>query len=138
VLLEALRLYPPVWIMSRTPIEDDVVGGEVVRSGSLVFVSPWVTHRLPAFWDRAESFDPERFLRGPATVWANHAYIPFGDGPRACIGSRFALTESHLILAGLAQRFALRAADRAPVAPDPLVTLRPRGGVRVLLRERHG
>jgi cytochrome P450 len=137
VLLEAMRLYPPVWIMSRTPIADDEVGGRAVRAGSLVFVSPWVMHHLPALWERAEAFEPERFVRGPGAAAGNHAYIPFGGGPRACIGSRFAVAEGHLVLANMAQRFAFRTVDDAPVEPDPLVTLRPRGEVRLLLRERH-
>jgi cytochrome P450 len=136
VLLETMRLYPPVWIMSRTPVTEDRIGDCVVPAGWLVFLSPYVTHRLRSFWEHPEAFDPDRFLHGTTPNGASHAYFPFGAGPRACIGARFAVLEAELVLAGVAQRYAVRAVSDRPVEPDPLVTLRPRGGVRILLHER--
>ena len=136
VLLETMRLYPPVWIMSRTPVTEDRIGDCVVPAGWLVFLSPYVTHRLRSFWEHPEAFHPDRFLPGTTPNGASHAYFPFGAGPRACIGARFAVLEAELVLAGVAQRYAVRAVSDRPVEPDPLVTLRPRGGVRILLHER--
>lgn len=136
VLKEAMRLYPPAWIFSRRPIEDDEIGGYQVPAGTTVLISPYVTHRNPAYWEEPETFDPERFEEGRSEGRLELAYLPFGGGPRKCIGDRFALTEGVLVLATVAQRYHLRLVSGRKIAPEPLVTLRPKGGVPVVLEER--
>jgi cytochrome P450 len=136
VLKEAMRLYPPAWIFSRRPIEDDEIGGYRVPAGTTVLISPYVTHRNPEYWEEPETFNPERFEEEPSAGRPEFAYLPFGGGPRKCIGDRFALVEGVLILAAVAQRYNLRLVQGHKVAPEPLVTLRPKGGIQVFLEER--
>ncbi len=132
VIDESMRLYPPAWAFSRSNIEDDELGGYRIKRGSLVYISQYVTHRHPAFWDEPDRFDPERFAPECSAKRPKYAYFPFGGGPRACIGSQFALTEAALILCTLAQRYRLRLIPGHPVEMQPLVTLRPRYGVKVV------
>ena len=129
VLDESMRLYPPAWATSRNPVEDDEIGGYRIPKGSVVLLSPYLTHRHPAFWSDPERFDPERFT--PERVAARHrfAYFPFGGGPHLCIGNTFALTEAMLVLATVAQRYHLELLRGHEVVPEALVTLRPRGGL---------
>jgi cytochrome P450 len=131
VIDETMRLYPPVYIISRKVVADDTVGGYRIPAGSAVDISAYVTHRHPDFWERPESFEPERFT--PEAVAARHkyAYIPFSTGPRMCIGNSFALMEATLALATLARRYRLRLPADHVLAPAPLVTLRPAGGLPV-------
>jgi cytochrome P450 len=136
VVDEALRLYPPVWIIPRRAIADDEIGGYRVPKDAVVNVVPYVLHRHPLFWDRPEAFEPERWLPERAAGRPRYAYIPFGGGPRLCIGNAFALTEMQLVVATLAQRFRLRLADDRPVVPHQGVTLGVRGGLRMLLERR--
>lgn len=133
VIREAMRLYPPIWIIERRVIEDDVIGGYTVPAGSAVVISPYALHRHPAFWERPEEFDPTRFL-GAAPA----AYIPFGAGPRFCIGNEFALLEAHLITAMILQSFRLCAVPGHPVEPQPDITLRPKHGLKMTLHPRPG
>ncbi len=132
VFSEALRLYPPAWIIARAPIEDEELGGYFLPAGGRVFLSPWVTHRHPAFWRDPEGFDPERFA-DPSAI-DRFAWFPFGGGPRLCIGHAFAMMEGILVLATLASRFHLELVPGHVVTPEPLVTLRPKNGVRVRAR----
>ena len=129
VLEEALRLYPPAWSFGRKAVGDDEIGGYRVPRGSLVWVCPYVTHRDQRFWSRPEEFDPERFSPERAAEIPRFAYFPFGGGPRLCIGSQFAMVIAQLALAAVTARFRLRPAGRAPVEPEALLTLRPRGGL---------
>ena len=101
-------------------------------------MSPWVTHRHPDFWPDAERFDPERFLPARAAGRHRFAYFPFAAGPRQCIGEPFALLELVLVVAAIARRFRLTLARPGPVAPEPLVTLRPRGGLPMRVAQRNG
>lgn len=133
VLQEVLRLYPPVWILSRKALADDELGGMSIPQGSMVIVSPYATHRHPAFWEQPEVFDPERFT--PERVAARHhyAHFPFGGGPRKCIGNSFALMEAQIVLATVAQHYRLRLAPDAMVVPEAKITLRPRYGMPMTL-----
>ncbi|TVQ95825.1 MAG: cytochrome P450 [Deltaproteobacteria bacterium] len=132
VLQEALRLYPPAWIIGRSAMEDDVIGGYDVPAGSVVLLTPWVTHRHPAFWTNPLGFDPERWLGGgPSHRWA---FFPFGGGPRLCIGQQFALVEARILLATLVQDVFADLAPGYPITLDPLITLRPRDGLWMTLR----
>jgi cytochrome P450 len=133
VVEESLRLYPPVWTISRTPREDDEIDGFRIPAGTVVVISPWVTHRHPDLWEEPERFDPERFTPARAAARPRFAYIPFAAGPRQCIGEGFAMQEAQLVLATVAQRFRLDPASGDAVEPEPLATLRPRGGLRMIL-----
>jgi cytochrome P450 len=129
VLKEAMRLFPPAWIVGRRAVEDDTIDGYDIPRDSIVFVSPWLTHRHPAFWQNPEGFDPERFLPERAATIHRYAYFPFGAGPRLCIGQGFAMIEAVLLLATLAQRIRLDLVPGHRVVPHPSITLRPRYGI---------
>jgi cytochrome P450 len=133
---EALRLYPPAWGQPREAIGPDEVNGVAIPAKGIVAVSQYITQRHPDFWDEPEQFKPERFLPGaPARRW-KFAYFPFGGGPRVCIGNTFALLEGPLVLATILQRFRVELMPGPEVVPDPTFTLRPKYGVKVLLRAR--
>jgi cytochrome P450 len=136
VLEEAMRLYPPAHTISRTALGEDWIGGVRVPRGASITISIYVTHRSPNIWPEPERFDPERFT--PAAVAARHrfAYLPFGGGPRICIGSSFAMAEAQVIVAMIAQRYRLRLAPGHVVEPVGLVTLRAKNGVWVTLEPR--
>jgi cytochrome P450 len=125
VLLEALRLYPPVPILVREPIEDDLIMGETVRRGVQVYVAPWVLHRHRKHWQHPTAFMPDRFA-GQSSPWASGgAYLPFGAGPRICIGAVFALSEAQIMLATVLQRYTLAIESRRPVMPVGRLTIEP-------------
>jgi len=136
VVDEALRLYPPAWIFSRQALADDQVSGYHVPRGWIVFVVPWVLHRLPALWDDPERFDPDRFSQEKSANRPKFAYLPFGAGPRQCIGNQFALIEAQLIVATLAQQYRLLLVPGHEVEPQPLITLRPRFGMSMIIDRR--
>ncbi|MGE5335539.1 MAG: cytochrome P450, partial [Nitrososphaerota archaeon] len=127
VIEESMRLYPPAWALGRHGLQEDEIGGYVIPKGAYVLVMQYVTHRHPAFWEQPDAFDPERFSAERAAKRPRFAYFPFGGGPRLCIGNQFALTEAQLILASILSRYQVRLEPGAHVAPEPLVTLRPRG-----------
>ena len=131
VVTEAIRLYPPAWGFGREAIADCEIDGYAVPAGTTIIISPWVLHVDPRHFERPTEFRPERWSGDLARRLPRFAYIPFGGGPRICIGNRFAMTESVLILAATAQRFRLEWQGDQPVAPLPSITLRPKGGVRV-------
>lgn len=133
VIEETLRLYTPAWLVTRRAQEADEINGFVIPANALVVLSPYLTHRHPAFWDAPEAFRPERFASEHAER-PRFAYFPFGGGPRLCIGNNFALMESQIILATVAQRYRLELAVPTPVQVVPGVTLRPRNGLPVRLR----
>lgn len=133
---ETLRLYPPAWIVTRKNIAEDTLSGVRIPPGSLVVVSLVTTQRNPAHWPDPERFDPDRFLPEAAAGRPRYAYLPFGGGPRLCIGNTFALTEAPLILASIYQRYRLVLEPGRPVIIDPLVTLRPRGGLHMRIVPR--
>ena len=130
ILQEAMRLYPPAWIIGRSATGRDEVGGYEIPARSIVFVSPYVVHRHPGLWSDPEGFDPQRFAREPP----RGAYLPFGAGPRMCIGNGFASMEAELVLATMAQKVRFELVPGAEVVLDPSITLRPRNGVRMTVR----
>src|SRR5262249_39771803 len=107
VLEESMRLYPPAWIIEREAMAEDQVGGYRVRRGSVVAMSPFTLHRNPRFWERPNEFDPDRFSPARAMARPKHAYLPFGGGPRLCIGNAFAMMEAQIILAMVAAEWSL-------------------------------
>jgi cytochrome P450 len=136
VIDEALRLYPPAWGFSRQALADDELGGFHLPRGWLAFVVPYVLHRLPAFWQDPDAFDPERFAPERSVDRPKFVYVPFGAGPRQCIGNHFALIEAQLIVATLAQCYRLSLVPRHRVEAWPLITLRPRFGMPMLIERR--
>ena len=133
VIQEAMRLYPPIWVISRRVVHDDSLAGYDVPAGSLVCVSPWVLHHSPRYWNEPERFDPARFRTesGPAPF----TYIPFGGGPRVCIGRGFALIEAQLVLATLCQHLEFELWPGHDATPQALVTLRPEHGMAMRVRD---
>jgi cytochrome P450 len=124
VVQEALRLYPPVYAIVRQARTADNADGIEVPAGAIVFIAPWVLHRHRQLWPQPEVFDPARFLPD-APVPDRFAYLPFGIGPRVCIGAQFALTEATLVLAKMLQAFEIRRASNEAVAPVGIVTTQP-------------
>jgi cytochrome P450 len=136
VVQEAMRLYPPAWIISRVAIEEDTIGGYSIPAGSLVDVSPYLMHRHPGFWEDPLKFEPERFSPERSKDRPSYAYFPFGGGPRMCIGRDFAMVEAQLILATIASRYSLQLAPEHKVEMEPLITLRPLGGMPMYLEKK--
>lgn len=136
VIEEAMRLYPPAHAVSRDAVGEDRIGGVRIPPGAVITISMWVTHRNPNLWRDPERFDPERFA--PEAVARRHrfAYLPFGGGPRVCIGSSFALAEAQTVVAAVAQRYRLRLAPGHDVTPIGLITLRAKNGICVTLEPR--
>ena len=136
VIQEAMRLFPPGHSFNRVAVADDEVGGHAIRAGSVVTISPYLTHRNPRLWEDPLRFDPKRFT--PDRVKARHrfAYLPFGGGPRICIGRGFAMTEACVVLATIARAYRLRMAPGHRVEAHGGITLRPRYGLRMTLEPR--
>jgi cytochrome P450 len=128
VLDETMRLYPPAWILNRRAIEADEIEGFAIPSGAQITVSPYSTHHDPALWPEPFQFDPERFTPERSADRHRYAYIPFGAGPRVCIGNNFALMEAQLFLAAAAQYYRLELVPGRPVEAEALITLRPKDG----------
>jgi unspecific monooxygenase len=124
VVNEALRLYPPAFALARMAIAPDRLGHVDVPRGALVMMSPWVLHRHLRLWKEPDAFNPSRFL-GEAPPAHRFAYMPFGAGPRICIGAQLALTEACLVLAKMIQRFRVALADAAPVLPVAIIVTQP-------------
>jgi cytochrome P450 len=136
VILEAMRLYPPVYGFGREAREDCTVGGHRLPAGTTVLMSQWVLHRDPRFFDTPDEFRPARWAGGLAQRLPRCAYFPFGAGPRVCIGNTFAMMEATLILAALAPAFRFTLVPGHVVKPWPSVTLRPADGVKAVLHRR--
>jgi cytochrome P450 len=132
---EGMRLYPPVWIMSRMAVADDTIDGYHVPKGALVIVSPYSMHRRDDTFPDPLTFDPSRFTPEAAEARSVFAYLPFSAGPRQCIGKQFASLEMPLVLAMVIDRFAVTVEPDARVEPEALVTLRPKFGMPVRVKE---
>jgi cytochrome P450 len=128
LIMESMRLYPPIWWILRSAHEEDLVGGTRIPAGATVLVVMYATHRHPEFWDDPERFDPDRFLPEAVAARHRHAYVPFGTGQRACVGRHLAMLETPLVLSMLARRF-----RPVPVAGRPVVYK-----AEASLRARHG
>lgn len=137
VILEAMRLYPPGWLISRTALNDHEIGGYYIPAKSTILVSPYVTHRSPQWWPNPDAFDPDRFEDSDAAVQRPaYAYFPFGGGPRKCVGEEFAMIELPLVVATIVQRYRTQLVEGGTVEPYVSFTLRPRDEVRVSLVDR--
>jgi len=137
VIEEAMRVYPPApGISMREAKEADELCGFKVTPGLQIMVAPWILHRHRRLWDDPERFDPARFAKESSEKRPRFAYLPFGGGPRVCIGATLAMTEATLILAVLAQRFRLRLKEPQKVTLQARITLRPKDGLLTILERR--
>jgi cytochrome P450 len=133
VIEETLRLYPPVWVFERRALEADRVGAFEIPKDATVGISPFALHRSAAHWENPEGFDPTRFSPQAKEGRNKYAYMPFGGGPRTCIGSVFALTEATVVLSMIARRFRLEMLPGKDLELDAFVTLRPKDGLQMRL-----
>jgi cytochrome P450 len=133
---ESMRLYPPAYGLGREAINDCEIGGFPVPAGMQVFMFQWVTQRDARFFDDPEAFKPDRWTEDFEARLPKYAYFPFGGGPRACIGASFAMMEMVLVLATIGQKFRLELVPDHPVETYPAMSLRPKDGVRVIVRKR--
>lgn len=136
VLAEAMRLYPPVWTLTRRALSDYRLGEYTIPAGTIVGMSQYVMHRDPRFFPDPACFMPERWIDEEASRRPKYSYFPFGGGPRSCIGERFAWMEMTLLLATLSQRCVARCLQGGEVELQPLITLRPRGGLPMCIERR--
>lgn len=133
VVKEAMRLYPPIWLIARSVEEPDSIDGFTIPKGAMIFLCPWVSHRRPDIFEDPERFDPGRFVDGADAQIPKYAYFPFGGGPRICIGNNFALLKTRLVLATLLQRYLPDPVPDHPVEIRPQITLRPKHGLHMRL-----
>ncbi|NML50985.1 cytochrome P450 [Streptomyces sp. R302] len=134
VIEEVMRLYPPVWILPRAAQAADEIGGFRVPAGADVLICPYTLHRHPAFWDAPDRFDPERFAPDRSSGRHRYAYVPFGAGPRFCVGNNLGMLEATVVLATVVRELRLTKAPGHVVRPEPMLTLRVRGGLPMSVR----
>lgn len=137
VITESLRLYPPVYAMVREPLEDDELRGYRIPRGSLVVLPQWVVHRDRRYFEAPDDFRPERWTEEFERSLPRFAYFPFGGGQRLCIGNHFALVEATLVLVTMVQRFCVELVSNEPLELSAAVTMRPKRGLRMRLRQHH-
>ena len=136
VVQESMRLYPPLWTISRAAIAEDEIGGYVIPAGTTVMICPYLIHRHPEVWRDPERFDPDRFSTPEVERRHPYAYFPFAAGPRKCIGAQLGLTEAVVLTAMICQRFRLRLTAGETVVPRAMMTLRPEREIMVELKPR--
>jgi len=136
ILAESMRLYPPAWILGRRAIEDYPVGNYLVPSKSVILMSQYLIHRDPRFYKNPEVFDPDRWMPEVQRERPKFAYFPFGAGTRVCIGEQFAWMEAVLLLATIGQKWRLRLVPDHPVVMQPVITLRPKFGIKMQIQSR--
>ncbi len=129
VIEEAMRLYPPVWILTRQSLAEDEVGGYHVPAGVDVLICPYTMHRNPQFWEDPERFDPERFNPDQSKARPRYAYLPFGAGPRFCVGNHLGMMEAALVVAMVSRDLRLVKQPGYRVVAEPMLSLRIRGGL---------
>jgi len=136
VIEESMRLFPAAWAISREPLTDDVLGDYTVRAGQIIYLAIYNLHHHPRYWGEPECFNPDRFSPEGRTQWPKHAYLPFGAGPRMCIGKPFGLAEAHTALAHMIQRLAFQAPDGYIARPNAVFNMSIRDGLPVIVARR--
>ena len=131
VILEALRLYPPFWMVDRMALADDRAGDLEIPRGSTVVVFIYGTHHSPRYWENPESFDPERFTKAKEKLYTPFAHLPFGAGPRGCIGGNYAMLQMLMILSVVLRKYDFHLVPGQTIEPRPMVILRPEHGIRM-------
>lgn len=137
VLQESMRLYPPVWSISRQALANDVLGDYSLPKNAYLYISFYAIHHHPKYWQDAERFNPDRFLPEQIEKQHRYAYLPFGAGPHLCIGRDFAMLEMQIILSMVLQRYQLELVPGSRIEAEPLITLRPKYGMHMLVNERN-
>ncbi len=137
-LKESMRLYPPAYAIGRQAMRDVRIGGHLIAKGTIVLVSPYLMQRKPEYFAQPERFMPERWSAEMEKALPRYAWMPFGGGPRICIGNQFAMMEGQLILATIAQRVSFTLVPRQRIATDPLITLRPKYGIKMQVQRCGG
>ncbi|MEQ9617994.1 MAG: cytochrome P450 [Deltaproteobacteria bacterium] len=136
VFKEAMRLYPPAWAVARRAINDYEVDGYVIPAGADIFMSQFVVHRDPRLYTNPLNYDPDRWNSGFESGLPKFAYFPFGGGPRRCIGEPFAWMEGAILLATIASGWRMRLVPNQRIEPDPLITIRPKYGIKMIMERR--
>jgi cytochrome P450 len=136
VLAESMRLYPPAYVIGRRALQNCQVGSYFIPSGSIVLMSQYVMNRDPRYYPEPMRFNPERWNPEEKAARPKFSYFPFGGGPRVCLGESFAWMEGALVIATIAQRWQMRLAVGHPVEPQPMITLRPKYGMRMSVERR--
>ena len=131
VIQEGLRLYPPFWMIDREAVGDDRVGDVVIPAGSTVIVYVYGAHHAPGYWESPESFDPERFIKGSEKLRTPFTYLPFGGGPRVCIGNHYAMLQILMILSEVVRKYDFEVVPGQTIEARPMVILRPKHGIRM-------
>jgi len=131
VIYEGLRLYPPFWMIDRMAVADDRVGDMAIPSGSMVIVFVYGAHHAPRYWQNPEEFDPERFTKEEMKLRTPFTFLPFGGGPRVCIGQHYAMLQILMILSELTRRYDFELVPGQTIEARPMVILRPRYGIRM-------
>jgi len=135
VISEALRLYPPFWMIDREAVADDLAGDVAIPSGSTVIVFVYGAHHAIKYWQSPETFDPERFTKANEKLQPAFTYLPFGGGPRGCIGGNYAMLQILMILSVLLRRYDFQLAPGQQIEARPMVILRPKHGIRMTFTE---
>jgi cytochrome P450 len=135
VIQEGLRLYPPFWMIDREAMADDRVGDVEIPAGSTVIVYVYGAHHAPRYWDDPERFHPERFVKGSEKLRAPFTYLPFGGGPRVCIGNHYAMLQILMILSELLRKYDFQLVPGQEIEARPMVILRPKNGIRMTFTE---
>jgi cytochrome P450 len=131
VIQEGLRLYPPFWMIDREAVADDQVGDLAIPAGSTVIVFVYGAHHAPRYWENPEIFDTERFTKANDKLRTPFTYVPFGGGPRGCIGGNYAMLQILMILSDLLRRYDFELTPGQTIEPRPMVILRPKHGIRM-------
>jgi cytochrome P450 len=135
VIQEALRLYPPFWMVDREALADDKIGDVAIPQGSTVVVFVYGAHHSPRYWENPESFDPERFAKANEKTHTPFTHLPFGAGPRGCIGGNYAMLQILMILSALLRKYDFQLAPGQTIEARPMVILRPKDGIRMTFTE---
>ena len=136
VIAEALRLYPPAWVITRRAVATDTIFGAQIPANAIIIMSPYTLQRHPAFWEKPDQFYPDHFLPEAEQARPRYAYFPFGGGARLCIGDQFAKVEMGLVVTAVLQKYRLHLLPNHPVVADPLVTIRPKHGLMMTIQRR--
>jgi cytochrome P450 len=142
VIQEGLRLYPPFWMIDREAVADDRAGDIEIPRGSTVIVYVYGAHHAPRYWERSESFEPERFVKANEKLRTPFTYLPFGGGPRVCIGNQYAMLQILMILSAVLRKYDFELTPGQTIEARPMVILRPKHGIRMtfteaVARDRH-
>jgi cytochrome P450 len=135
VIQEGLRLYPPFWMIDREAVADDRVGDIAIPRGSTVIVYVYGAHHASRYWESPESFDPERFIKANEKLRTPFTYLPFGGGPRVCIGNQYAMLQILMILSAVLRRYDFQLVPGQMIEARPMVILRPEHGIRMKFTE---